>query len=140
MMAVGANGLVKHPDATPPSSYLRFFIGGGILHDVVVAPATILVGVLILRRVPRVVHPPLRAALFASAIVIALSWPAVRGYGRDRAPDNRTVQPLNYATALVTVLAVIWLAALIWFVVSVAVERRGRRAQRNPSVEPYPNV
>jgi hypothetical protein len=138
-MAVGVNGLVEHTDATPPSSYLRFLIGGDILHDLVVAPMTIFIGVLILRRVPAVVHPPLRAGLFASAIVITLSWPALRGYGRERAPDNPTVQPLNYATALLTVLAAIWLISLAWFLISLWAEHR-RRAHRNPSNEPYPNV
>ena len=126
MMLVGVVGLVQNPDATPPSSFLRFFVGGDVLHDVVVAPLALLVGVLVIQRMPRFARIPLGSALFATAVAVAMAWPALRGYGRDRAPDNSTVQPLNYSTALATVLAVIWLVALVWLIAS-AVRRAHRR-------------
>jgi hypothetical protein len=41
-----------------------------------------------------------------------------------RAPDNHSVQPLNYATAVLTVVAVVWLLCGAWFLVDL---RRSRR-------------
>jgi hypothetical protein len=124
LMAVGLLGLWNHMDATPPSSYLSFFAGGDIAHDAVIAPIAALVGVLLIRRVPALVRGPLRAALFTSAIVVAIAWPGLRGYGRMRAPDNASVQPLNYATAVLTVLAVVWVIAGVWFTVGAIRSRR----------------
>jgi len=103
MMLIGVIGLIRHTDATPPSSYLKFFIGGDLVHDLLVAPLAALVAFVVLRRVPSIVRAPLRAALFGSAVVIAIAYPGIRHFGRMRAPDNKTVQPLNYATATLTV-------------------------------------
>ena len=124
MMAFGVLALVEHSAASPPSSFLRFFIGGDVIHDALVAPVAALLGVTALRRVPQVARAQLRAALFTTAVVIALAWPGIRAYGRTRAPDNASVQPLNYATAVLTVLAVVWLLCAIWLLVDV---RRSRR-------------
>ena len=124
LMTVGVLGLWQHMDATPPANYLRFFIGGDLLHDFLVAPVAALVGVVIVRRAPTLVRGPLRAALFTSAIVIAVAWPGLRGYGRARAPDNISVQPLNYATAVLTVLAVVWVVTAVWVTVEVLRSRR----------------
>ena len=41
----------------------------------------------------------------------------MRGYGRARTPDNPTVQPLDYATAVMTVVIVIWILAAVWLAV-----------------------
>src|SRR5206468_2417673 len=82
IMLVGIVGILRHTDATPPSSYLRFFIGGDIAHDVIVAPAAALVAYAVLRRVPGVTRAPLRAFLFGAAIVVAVAWPGIRMYGR----------------------------------------------------------
>jgi hypothetical protein len=119
MMLFGVVALVQHTDATPPSSFLKLFLGGNVVHDAIVAPVAAAVGVLIIRRLPHISRGPVRAALFASAIAVGIAWPALRGYGRMRAPDNTTVQPLNYATAVATVLAVVWLICAIWFVAAV---------------------
>ena len=56
---------------------------------------------------------PIRAAAIGSAIVLAVSYPALRGFGRETAPGNATVLPLDYTTAVLTVLSVIWVAALV---------------------------
>jgi hypothetical protein len=124
VMLIGAIGLLRHTDATPPSSYLRFFVGGDIVHDFVVAPVVALVAFFVLRRVPVIARAPLRAALFGSAVVVAIAWPGIRHYGRMRTPDNPTVQPLNYATATLTAVGVVVTIAALWLVVA------GLRARR----------
>jgi hypothetical protein len=124
VMAFGVFGLLQHSDASPPANFLRFFVGGDILHDLVVAPVAALVGVLVLRHASANVRGPLRAALFTSAVVVAVAWPGIRAYGRVRAPDNHSVQPLNYATGVATVLLVVWLLCALWLMVDL---RRSRR-------------
>ena len=123
-MLIGVVGLLRHTDATPPSSYLKFFLGGDIVHDAVVAPIAALIAFLVLRRVPAIARAPLRAALFGSAVVIAIAWPGIRHYGRMRAPDNATVQPLNYATSTLTAVGVVATIATIWFLVTLVRARR----------------
>ena len=124
VMLIGAVGLVRHTDATPPSSYLKFFVGGDIVHDLVVAPIVALVAFFVVRRVPAIARAPLRAALFGSAVVVAIAWPGIRRYGRMRAPDNLTVQPLNYATSTLTAVGVVVAIAAVWFVVALVRSRR----------------
>ena len=131
VMLIGAVGLLRHTDATPPSSYLRFFVGGDIVHDLVVAPIVALVAFFVVRRVPAIARAPLRAALFGSAVMVAIAWPGIRHYGRMRAPDNLTVQPLNYATSTLTAVGVVVAIASVWFVVAL-VRSRGAPATTQP--------
>jgi hypothetical protein len=124
MMAWGVYAFFVHNAGNPRANVLRFFIGGDVIHDAVVAPIAALVGVLIVRRAPVFARAQLRAALFTTAIVVAVAWPGIRGYGRMRVPDNSSVQPLNYATAVLTVIAVVWLICGVWSIVDL---RRSRR-------------
>ncbi len=128
-MLIGAVGLLRHTDATPPSSYLRFLVGGDLVHDVVVAPVAVAIGFFVLRRLPVVARAPLRAVLFGTAVVVAIAWPGLRRYGRMRAPDNATVQPLNYATSTLTAVAVVIAVGIVWFAIAVI---RSRRAATRP--------
>ncbi len=124
MMAWGVYALAINRDDSPTANVARFFVGGDVVHDVIVAPIAALIGVLLLRRVPAVARAQVRAALFTTAIVIALAWPGIREYGRMRAPDNASVQPLNYATGVATVVVVVWFICGAWFLVDL---RRSRR-------------
>ena len=127
LMAVGIVNFATHFDSAEFRSFARFYVGGDILHDAIVAPVAALVGLFVLRRVPTITRAPLRAALFATAITIAVAWPALRGYGRARVPHNASVQPLDYTTAVATVVAVAWAASALWL--GVAVVRRRRRSR-----------
>lgn len=60
---------------------------------------------------------PIQAGLVATGVTLAIAWPGLRGYGRHIVPDNPSVQPLNYATATLTVLGVIWGVVAIWLVI-----------------------
>jgi hypothetical protein len=130
LMLVGIVGILRHPESTPITNFLRFFLGADILHDFVVAPIAVVVSFLVLRRVPSIGRAPLRAALFGSAVVIAIAWPGIRRYGHHQAPDNRSVQPLNYATSTLTVVAVVVVIAAIWLAVALV------RARRSPDPSP----
>ena len=47
-------------------------------------------------------------------ILLAIAWPALRGYGRSIVPDNPSVQPLDSTTAVAWVLAAVWIAVTVW--------------------------
>ena len=58
-------------------------------------------------------------------------------YGRMRAPDNATVQPLNYATATLTAVGIVAALAAVWLVTALVRQHRTReRSQRIPSRDP----
>jgi hypothetical protein len=50
-----------------------------------------------------------------SAVVVLVAWPALRGHGRATVPDNPTVQPLHYPTAVAWVLAAVWSGVAAWW-------------------------
>jgi len=124
LMAVGIANFAANFNATDFRSFLRYYVGGDIVHDFVVAPIAAVIGIIVIRRAPSITRAPLRAALFGSAVVVAVAWPALRGYGRMRTPDNASVQPLNYATAVATVVGVVWVISALWLGVIWLRERR----------------
>ncbi len=136
LMLVGVVGILRHPESTPIPNFLRYFIGGDILHDFLVAPIAVAISFLVLRRVPTVGRAPLRAVLFGSAVVIAVAWPGIRRYGHAQVPDNRTVQPLNYATSSLTAVVVIATIGAIWLAAALVRGRReASKASSGPAVE-----
>jgi hypothetical protein len=114
VMAVGVRGVLDQAAGTDPGALLVWVVGADLVHDLVLAPVAILVGWLVGRRVRGPWRAPVQAALVASGIVLLVGWPLLRGYGRDTRPDNPTVAPLDYSTAVLTVLAVVWVGALAW--------------------------
>ncbi len=96
MMLFGIAALIQHTDSTSLGSFLRFFLGGNIVHDAIAAPIAGVVGLLVIRRLPNVARAPVRAALFGTVTAVAVAWPALRGYGRMR----RARQPHRPAAQL----------------------------------------
>lgn len=123
IMAFGVRGLLDAAPATRPVQAGLGVVGLAVLHDALVAPLACVIGALVAARLPEPFRGPVRAGLLASAVALLVAWPGLRGYGRAQVPDNPTVQPLNYASALVTVLAVTWVLVALWVV---ARWRRGR--------------
>ena len=124
VMAFGVMGLLHAAPATRPLQVLRDGIGLDLVHDLVLAPIACGAGILLTRLLPPPWRAPVRAALFATVMVLLVSWPALRGYGRAIVPDNPTVDPLNYSTAVLTVVALVWLAAAGWGIVASWLARR----------------
>lgn len=115
LMAVGAAGLagwIGH--FAGPVPWLRagaWVVGVALVHDLVVAPLACLAGVVTARLLPRPYRGPVVGALLVAAVVTAVAVPGLRGWGR--LAGNPSVQPLNYATGLGTVLAVVAAGALV---------------------------
>ena len=136
----GLRGLISTLNGITSHDFLKWFVGADLAHDLVIAPVACLIGAAVSKLAPASARPQLRAGIFASAIVLAIAWAPLHGYGRANARGNSSVEPLNYATATVTVLVVVWAIAAGWFVVEVVRRRRhriaagpGRPSQINPS-------
>ncbi len=127
LMAFGARGLVLHASAVRPANFATWFVGGDLLHDAVIAPTACVLGAVVGRVVPDILRAPVRAGLFTSAIVVAVAWTPLHGYGRATVPDNATVDPLDYSTAVLTVVAVVWAIVAVW--VAAGIARRSRASR-----------
>lgn len=125
VLAFGVGGLLSTTGLGSVRDIAQWVVGADLIHDVVLAPAVALASVVLAKILPLPWRTPIRAALVASGIVTLIVYPALRGFGHDTAPGNTTVQPLDYTTALFTVLGTIWVLALLWLV-AIAVERRAR--------------
>ena len=78
-----------------------------------IAPLVCIVGLAIAHWAPTALAVAAPRRAIGTAIVLAVSYPALRGFGHQTAPGNATVLPLDYTTAVLTVLSVIWMAALV---------------------------
>jgi hypothetical protein len=127
LMAFGAAGLIGDAGVGAGVEVGGWLVGADVAHDLVLAPLACLVGAVVARTLPRWCRAPVQAALLTSGVLLIVVFPALRGFGRDQVPDNPSVQPLDYTTATVTALAVVWAAATVWLVVRLATSDRGRR-------------
>lgn len=111
VIGFGVWGILSNGLDTRPANLARFVVGGALLHDLVVAPLVILLGVLFARAVPGRARGTVQAALVISGIVALFSYPLVRAYGL--AANNPTSLPHNYALNLTIVLGVVWAVAAL---------------------------
>ena len=101
----GLRGIFQHSLDTRPSNLAKFVVGGALLHDLLVAPLLIVVGLAITRAVPGRARAVVQGALAVTGIVALFSYPLVRAYGL--AAHNPTSLPHNYTANLLIVLGVV---------------------------------
>jgi hypothetical protein len=127
VMAYGVIGLLGDTGFGASADVAVWLVGADVGHDFVLAPLACLVGAAVARALPRWCRAPVQAALLTSGVLFIVVFPALRGFGRDHVPDNPSVQPLDYTTATLTALAVVWAGAAVWVVVRFATAARERR-------------
>jgi hypothetical protein len=127
LMAFGIVGVVSDKGIGTSVDVGAWLVGADVAHDFVLAPLACLVGAVVARALPRWCRAPVQAALLTTGVLLIVVFPALRGYGHDQVPDNPSVQPLDYTSATLTALAVVWAAAAVWAVVRVATSGRGTR-------------
>jgi hypothetical protein len=127
VITFGVVGLLGDLGVRAGANVAVWLAGANVVDDLVLAPGACIVGAVLARAVPEPWRAPVRAALLATAVVLLVAFPALRGYGRDQVPDNPSVDPLNYATATATVLVAIWTGAAVWLVARLVTSARGRR-------------
>lgn len=96
-------------------NFVGYLVGAAVVHDLAVAPVVCGVGLLTARLVPGRARAPVQAGFIASGAVLVVAILPLRGTAD--AVGNDTIQPLNYATATLTALAIVWVAAGAWLAV-----------------------
>lgn len=129
----GVMGLVGDAGVRGTANIAVWLAGSNVINDLLLAPLACLVGIVLARVLPEPCRAPIRAALLATAVVLLIAFPALRGYGRDQVPDNSSVDPLNYATATTTVIATVWAAAATWTVTRLVARRTASLPRSNPT-------
>lgn len=100
-------------------NFAVWVVGSDLVHDALVAPLVCLVGVIVARAAPSWARAPVQAGLIATGTVLLVVW--LPWTGSADGARNPTIQPLDYTTAALSVLAAVWLVAGVW-----AVSRRLR--------------
>lgn len=130
LIGVGAVvGLTSVPTRQWPGIVL-WMAGGVAVHDVVLAPLAVLLGLVVLRRVRPSRRPALRAGALGAAVLAGFAVVVVVAAGRRR---NDSVVPVDPTTSLALAATVLVLAVVVG--VAVGSLPRGRRA---PADRPTP--
>lgn len=122
VMAYAVWGIFEHRDGTNPPALAKWVIGSALVHDGLVAPLVVVVGIGLGLILPLRVRGPVRGAVALSLLVTIFSIPLLRTFGQHG--DNSSTLPLDYGRNLVIVLALVWLAAGLVVGWRVARERR----------------
>lgn len=122
VVGYGVRGALDAMTGVRLTSFLQYFVGAVVVHDLVLGPLVCVVGWFVARRVPPVAVAPVQAALIASGIVTLVSWPFVRGDGVTA--GEPTFLSRDYTASLVVSLAAIWAVAGVWVSVAVISRRR----------------
>jgi len=117
----GAHGLLTAGGRVPLGSWLTWFVGSALLHDLVLAPIWIALGWLSARLLPRAARPAVVVAAAATGVLTLVALPFVLGFGAD--PANDSFLPRDYGRDLLLVAAAVWVVAAVWALVAV---RRSR--------------
>lgn len=123
IMAMGIVGLMSESARTKPADAARWALGAAAVHDLLIAPVVILLGLLVARLVPPAARAVVQSGFVVSAIVVLFAYPFVRGFGRQAA--NPSILPRNYATGLAVILG------LVWTVAAIVIAVRRSRARHN---------
>jgi len=124
VMAFAVRGALVDLPLSSFGSWGKWLIGLDLVNDFAVLPVVALIGLGLARLPLGRSRAPVQAGLFASAIVLVIVWPCLVGLS---ASDNPTIQPLDYTTATLIVLAVVWALVGLWALVR---QLRGRSPQR----------
>lgn len=119
IMAFGIKGLIQQPGSVGPDTVGPWLIGSAVVHDFLVAPAVIALGVVIVKLVPGEIRRFVQTGLVISGAVIAVAAPLLIGLGGQA--GNASALPHNYRVNVLIVLGVVWLG----IVLAALVGRRG---------------
>lgn len=124
VLLYGVFGLVENAGSTHGREVATWLIGLDLAHDLLVAPLVCGAGVVLARALRRPWRAPLQVGLLTSAMVLAVGWMNLRGYGRRS--TNPTQLPLDYTTAVLTALAFVWTAVTVWLLLTLLRARHAR--------------
>jgi hypothetical protein len=117
VMAVATWGAFDALSRSAFGSWGAWLIGLDLLNDLLVLPLVALVCGGLARLPLGRCRGPVQAGLFATVMVVLVAAPGLTGTAEGA--GNPTIQPLDYRTAVLTVLAVVWTISGLWAVVRV---------------------
>ena len=123
----GAVGLLRSSDDVPLDSWLVWFVGSALVHDLVVAPVVIGLGALLARLLPREARAPVVAGLVVLGPLLLIGGLFALDPGDAREPG---FLPLPYARNLLLLTGAVLTVAAVWAGVRTA---RGRRHGNAPT-------
>lgn len=105
VIGIGIVGVLGDGRDVPPVDFTKWLVGLALVHDLVVVPIVLAIGV----GLSNVLGPPWRTitagALIVAGPVLLFAWPYVQRWGVSA--SNPTIQPRDYTSGLVVVLAII---------------------------------
>jgi hypothetical protein len=116
-VAYGAQGLLTAGGRVPLASWLTWFLGSALVHDLVIAPLWIGLGWLAARVLPLAARPAVVVAAAVSGVLTLVALPFVLGFGAD--PVNPSFLPREYGRDLLLLVVAVWLVAAVWAAVAV---------------------
>jgi hypothetical protein len=119
----GGYGLLTAGSRVPLGSWLTWFVGSALLHDLVIAPVWIGLGWLAARFLPSAARPAIVVGAAVAGILTLVALPWVLGVGAD--PDNPSFLPRDYGRNLLLVDVGVLVVAALWATVAT---RRARSA------------
>ena len=122
--AVGISSLLGESHDTHPAVVVRWVVGLAVVHDLILVPLVLVVGVVVHRWAPA--RRWVASALLVSGSLTLVAWPFVRGYGRQA--GNPSILPRNYAHGLAAVLALVWIGTIA---MALVLRWRGRPARQS---------
>jgi uncharacterized membrane protein len=117
-VGIGVRGILTHSHDTHPRSWVTWVIAAALAHDLILAPAIGVVGVLVGRLVPGRARAAVQIGLLVSGCVLVVGLTAVLTPGGRHYFDNSSLLPLAYGRNLVIVLAIVWTVIAIAIVVA----------------------
>lgn len=117
IIAFGVRGLLQHRLETRPANLALFVALSALLHDLILAPVVLAVGVIVSRLPRGKPKAYIQTALVMSGIVALFAYPAVRGYGHSL-PNTPGYLPHNYTADLGLVVAGIWVCVGAAYVIN----------------------
>lgn len=121
----GAFGKIHHFAGTVAwKDVARWTVGLAIVHDLLIAPAVCIIGLIVARLLPSRVRAPIQAGLVVSALVTITAWPVYR-VGVPLG-GNPSILPGDYGRGLLVVLACVWLVSLALVVRALLTKRHAR--------------
>lgn len=125
VVAYGVAGVFDALPGVQLTSFARWFVGGALVHDLLLAPAVCAVGWVLARYVPGRARAPAQAALIASGVVTLVAWPFIRGDGVTAGEPSFLSR--DYETSLLVVLGVVWGATLLVIAAGALADRLSAR-------------
>lgn len=134
LIAFGLVTVFARPQATEPPNFAAWFLGLVVVHDGLVAPLALAVGIAVGRRVTGWARAEVCAALVLTAVLVLFSWTQLRGYGLQE--DNPSLMPNDYAAGLSLVVLAIWAVTAVLLLRARARVPRRRTTRSRPPARP----